>query len=231
MTMACTPATAAPAGSFSPIRRATIAVVERLNPSPTAKTKLSRDSVRPTVAIASAPRRPTQNTSTTANRDSSTISRTMGMASRRMARLMLPVVKSWCESRNASRMEFHSGLGVVAVVSSCVSILARTFLRKRGTPAHAAAKVMCRNGKGRSAWRRVLRDSDQRDVIRLEHLIFLAKSDEGILADAAAHWLAKFPAFSVQQAVRTPRNLRHFRYVVHPHDMRSPQNAGGHPLR
>ena len=30
MAMACTPATAAPAGSFSPMRRATMAVVERL---------------------------------------------------------------------------------------------------------------------------------------------------------------------------------------------------------
>src|SRR5260370_30105401 len=88
---------------------------------------------------------------------------------------------------------------------------------------------MCRNGKGRSAWRRVLRDSDQRDVIRLEHLIFLAKSDEGILADAAAHWLAKFAALGVQQAVGNARNLRHFRYVVHPHDMRYSQNAGVQP--
>ena len=94
MMIACTPATAAPAGSFSPMRRATIAVVERLNPSPTAKTRLSSDSVRPTVATASAPSRPTQNTSTTANSDSSTISRTIGIASSKMARLRLPVVKS-----------------------------------------------------------------------------------------------------------------------------------------
>jgi hypothetical protein len=46
----------------------------------------------PTVATALAPRRPTQKTSTTAKSDSSTISRTMGMASSRMARLRLPAV-------------------------------------------------------------------------------------------------------------------------------------------
>src|SRR5436305_885412 len=112
--MAWTPATAAAAGSFSPMRRATIAVVERLSPSPMAKTRLSSDSVRPTVATASAPSRPTQNTSTTAKRDSSTISRIIGMASSRMARLRLPLVKSWCEPRNASRMELQIGGGGAA---------------------------------------------------------------------------------------------------------------------
>jgi len=74
------------------MRRATIAVVDKLSPMPTANTRLSIDSVSPTVATALAPRRPTQNTSTTANRDSSTISKTMGTASRRMARFKLPAV-------------------------------------------------------------------------------------------------------------------------------------------
>ena len=96
--MACTPAMAASSGSFSPMRRATIAVVDSETPSPIANTSASIDSVRPTVATASAPSRPTQNTSTTANRDSSTISSTMGMASRRMERFRLP----WC-SPGASR--------------------------------------------------------------------------------------------------------------------------------
>ena len=104
-TMACTPAMAASSGSFSPMRRATMAVVDSASPSPMANTSASSDSVRPTVATAFAPSRPTQNTSTTANRDSSTISSTMGMASRRMERLRLPVVKSWCEPRRASRTE------------------------------------------------------------------------------------------------------------------------------
>ena len=40
-TMAWTPATAAPSGSFSPMRRATMAVVDRLSPMATAKTRLS----------------------------------------------------------------------------------------------------------------------------------------------------------------------------------------------
>ncbi len=103
--IACTPATAAPAGSFSPMRRATIAVVERLSPNPIANTRLSSDSVSPTVATASAPNRPTQKTSTTANSDSKTISRTIGMARSNMARFRLPVVKSWCDPRSASRIE------------------------------------------------------------------------------------------------------------------------------
>ncbi len=76
------------------MRLATIAVVERLSPNPTANTRLSSDSVSPTVATASGPSLPTQNTSTTANSDSSTISKTMGMASRIIARFKLPVVKS-----------------------------------------------------------------------------------------------------------------------------------------
>ena len=74
------------------MRRATMAVVDKLRPIPTAKTRLSIDSVSPTVATALAPRRPTQKTSTTANSDSSTVSKTMGTASRRIARFKLPAV-------------------------------------------------------------------------------------------------------------------------------------------
>ena len=76
------------------MRRATIAVVDKLSPRPTANTRLSSDSVSPTVATAFAPRCATQKTSTTANSDSSTISSTMGTASRRIARFKFPVVKS-----------------------------------------------------------------------------------------------------------------------------------------
>ena len=50
------------------------------------------DSVRPTAATASGPSLATKKTSTTANSDSMTISRIMGMASMTMARLMLPWV-------------------------------------------------------------------------------------------------------------------------------------------
>ena len=105
-----------------------MAVVERLSPSPTAKTKLSKDSVRPTVATASAPSRPTQNTSTTANNDSSTISRTIGIASSRIARFKLPVVKSRCDPRIASRIEVHSD-GSIVGVQCCVSIKMLRFAR------------------------------------------------------------------------------------------------------
>ena len=50
------------------------------------------DSVIPTVATASAPSRDTQKTSTTANTDSSTISSTIGTASRMTARPIGPSV-------------------------------------------------------------------------------------------------------------------------------------------
>jgi hypothetical protein len=51
-------------------------------------------SVKPTVAIASAPRCETQKMSTTTNNDSMLISRIMGTASNRMARWMGTWVKS-----------------------------------------------------------------------------------------------------------------------------------------
>ncbi len=72
-------------------------------------------SVRPTVATASGPSRPTRNTSTTAKMDSITVSSTMGTASRKMARPMEPWVKSWCEPRMASlraaQNRWGSGVG------------------------------------------------------------------------------------------------------------------------
>ena len=74
------------------MRRATMAVVDMATPMPIAITSASIDSVMPTVATAFAPSRPTQNTSTTANSDSSTISSTIGMASRKMERFRLPIV-------------------------------------------------------------------------------------------------------------------------------------------
>ncbi len=83
---------AAPSPSFSPMRRATIAVVDMPSPMPTAKTSVSTDSVSPTVAMAFEPSRLTQNTSTTANSDSSTISSTIGIASSRIDRFSDPAV-------------------------------------------------------------------------------------------------------------------------------------------
>ncbi len=68
-------------------------------------TKVSAVSVSPTVAMASAPRRDTQNTSTTPNSDSMHISSTIGTASSTMARPMLPSVKSWLDPITASRSE------------------------------------------------------------------------------------------------------------------------------
>src|ERR1700722_3972905 len=129
-TIACTAATAAPSGSFSPMRRATIAVVDIESPSPTAKTRLSIDSVNPIVATASAPSLPTQNTSTTANRDSSTISKTIGMARSKIARFKLTLVKSWCDLRSASRIDGQIGIGFDSSVACCVSIYAFAFLRQ-----------------------------------------------------------------------------------------------------
>jgi len=90
--IAWTAESAAPFAAFSPTRRATMAVVDMPRPIATAKIRVSIDSVRPTVAIASAPSRLTQNTSTTAKSDSRTISNTLGMARRMIDRLRLPVV-------------------------------------------------------------------------------------------------------------------------------------------
>jgi len=53
---------------------------------------VSNDSVSPTVATASAPRRDTKNTSQIANTLSMTISSTIGIASRRIARPIGPSV-------------------------------------------------------------------------------------------------------------------------------------------
>jgi hypothetical protein len=88
--MACTAAVAAPRGSFSPVLRATIAVVDMLTPMATEKISVSIDSVSPTVATEFAPSRVTQNTSTMANSDSINISKTIGTARSRIALLIEP---------------------------------------------------------------------------------------------------------------------------------------------
>ena len=93
-TIACTAAIAAPRGSFSPTRLATMAVADNVIPSAAEKTRVSIDSVSPTVATAFAPNLVTQNTSTIANNASISISNTMGVASSNTARLMEPSVKS-----------------------------------------------------------------------------------------------------------------------------------------
>ena len=100
----CAAAMPAPSGSFSPMRRATMAVIAIESPIATQYTRVTIDSARPTVAIASAPRRATQNTSTMKNSDSITISRTIGMARSMMARPRLPSVKSCCDPWMASRI-------------------------------------------------------------------------------------------------------------------------------
>ena len=123
--MPCIAPTAAPSGSFSPMRRATIAVVAIPSPSPTAMIRVSIDSVSPTVAIASGPSRPTQNISTTANSDSSTISSTIGIASRMIARFRLPVVKSRCDPRSASRTACQRSAAPARFVPSPVANCAR----------------------------------------------------------------------------------------------------------
>src|SRR3954467_12925405 len=73
------------------------------------------DSVRPTVAIPSAPSpaRATKKMSTTANSDSSIVSSTIGTASRKRARPMGPSVKSCFEPLTASRIVFRIDMGRV----------------------------------------------------------------------------------------------------------------------
>src|ERR1700722_6028201 len=72
--------------------------------------------------MASAPRRDTQNTSTTPNSDSMHISSTIGTASRTMARLMLPSVKFWLEPITASRREDQM-LGVRTWIEVLLSLI------------------------------------------------------------------------------------------------------------
>src|SRR5580704_13832641 len=96
--MDCAATLSAASLSFSPILRATMAAVATLNPMATENSSVSTASVSPTVATASALTCATQNISTTANSDSMAISRTMGIASRAMARPMRSLVKSRCES-------------------------------------------------------------------------------------------------------------------------------------
>src|SRR5260370_34844612 len=98
----CTAETAAPSLSRSQVRRATAAVVPMLKPMATAITITSMPSVMPTVAVASAPRWATQNMSTMPNNASIAISRTMGTASKMMARLIEIAGKSWREPKIAS---------------------------------------------------------------------------------------------------------------------------------
>jgi hypothetical protein len=92
--IACAAERAASSGFPSPTLRATVAIVAMLRPSATAKMIVSIDSVKPTAASASLPSRDTQKALTMPNSDSISISSTIGTASMKMARPMLPCVKS-----------------------------------------------------------------------------------------------------------------------------------------
>src|SRR5262245_33786995 len=89
--------------SFSPMRRATIAVVPIHNPIAAAKINVRSPSVTPTAATASGPKLATQKTSTMLKSDSIDISRIVGTDSKTIARLKLPCVKSCWVPRTASR--------------------------------------------------------------------------------------------------------------------------------
>src|SRR6267378_6132583 len=91
-------------------------------------------SVRPTVATASAPRRDTKNTSTTANTDSSTSSSTIGIASRRIARPIGPSVYSpRCDPAIDSRIVVHR-LASVRGAETSVSLIGSTFASSESSP-------------------------------------------------------------------------------------------------
>ena len=83
---ACTAARAAPSPSFSPIRRATIAVVASAMPIASEYITVIRVSVTPTAAAASAPNFATKKMSTIPKRLSMHISSTIGIASSTIAR-------------------------------------------------------------------------------------------------------------------------------------------------
>ena len=85
------------------MRRDTMAVAAELSPMANEYTNVSIDSVSPTVATASTPTFATKKASTTAKRDSMTISRIMGTDNKTMARSILPCVKSCSSPRKACR--------------------------------------------------------------------------------------------------------------------------------
>ena len=103
MTMACIEATAAPSLSFSPILRATIAVVAMDKPIASPATWAMTTSVKPTVAVASFPNLATKKMSTMANSPSISISRTIGIDNRIIARSILPEVYSVSSPEMACR--------------------------------------------------------------------------------------------------------------------------------
>ena len=74
------------------MRRATVAIAPMLKPIASAYRIVNIDSVRPTVATASAPSLLTKTTSHTANSDSISVSSTIGIASSSSERPTGPVV-------------------------------------------------------------------------------------------------------------------------------------------
>src|SRR5262245_2090928 len=77
------------------------------------------DSVIPTVAMASGPRRPTKKTSATAKTDSMNISRTIGTASNTTALPIGASVKSWFEPRTASLSVLQTPVGGRTEAADC----------------------------------------------------------------------------------------------------------------
>ena len=113
--IACTAATDAPSGSFSPIRRATVAVAAMLKPAAMLKIITISDSVSPTAAMASAPSRATQKASTSPKVDSMAISSTVGIASSAIPRVRLPSVKS-CRSPDSASLKMRRLDGAASAV-------------------------------------------------------------------------------------------------------------------
>ena len=87
-----------------------MAVAAILTPIPTEYTMMTTASVKPTVATASFPNRPTKKMSTTAKSDSITISNIIGTESRKIPVLMLILVKSCSLPCKASLNNFHIDL-------------------------------------------------------------------------------------------------------------------------
>src|ERR1022692_767718 len=121
--IAWTDAMAAPSGSFSPMRRATVAVPATLRPIAMLKMRTISDSVSPITAMASEPSRATQNASTRPKVDSMAISSTVGIASSAMPRLRRPSVKSCCVPDNASRRNSHLLVETVSVAACMIAFL------------------------------------------------------------------------------------------------------------
>src|SRR5258707_4455010 len=123
-------------------------------------------------------------------------------------------------------MELQIGIGG-AVVSPCVSIGPYTFLRERGANRLARLKVVWLKRERNGPPKRRIYATATNEIVRGMNIFFFPRKLDALDSSLGGFALASENCGGVQQAVRNPCDLRHFRNVVHAHDVRPAQNAGG----